>query len=250
MGNKNLVKLGDQQEIKEPEQFVDKNGDKILEYNNRTYREYVGKGLTPPDMLDYQEKQFLLHVDPTRKEVERTVTKIVRLMAPDYSDKKRTRKEYLMYYEEWRGVDWQGRKVPPVTDHIEGCYTELEFEPIIEKNRVVAHKKSGEHIVHYIPFSKEKVDEIISKSDGSYADTILYTVKGPEFRNGSYSYEQFRNLSYDDCVRLMNMKGGPRLVSNVLKLEQTRLEEEEALKKIRQSQQQKEKEQSNNNKSK
>ena len=58
MGNKNLVKLEDQKEIKEPEQFVDKNGNKILEYNNRTYREYVGKGLTPPDLLDYQEKQF------------------------------------------------------------------------------------------------------------------------------------------------------------------------------------------------
>jgi hypothetical protein len=236
MGKRNFVPLD--QEIKEPEQFVDKEGKPILEYNDKTYKSYVGKGLTPPDMLDYQEKQFLLHVDPTRKPIEKTVTKIVRLMAPDYSDKKRTHKEYLVYYEHWEGVDWQGRKVPPVTDSINGVYYEQDLEPVIEKNRVVGHKRSGEHAVHYIPFSKEAVDKIIEKSDGSYADTILYTVKGPEFRCGQYSYEQFRNLSYDDCVRLMNMKGGPRLVSNVLQLDKARLEEEEALKKIKQSQQQ------------
>ena len=148
MGKRNFVPLD--QEIKEPEQFVDKEGKPILEYNDKTYKSYVGKGLTPPDLLDYQEKQFLLKADPTRKPIERTVTKIVRLMAPDYSDKKRTRKEYLVYYENWFSVDWQGKKIAPVTDHIEGLYYEQELEPIIEKNRVVAQKKIGEHLVHYI----------------------------------------------------------------------------------------------------
>ncbi|HEX5186571.1 MAG TPA: hypothetical protein VFV86_06740 [Nitrososphaeraceae archaeon] len=137
------------------------------------------------------------------------------------------KKEYLVYYEHWYGQDWMGRKIPPVTDHIEGVYTELEFEPVIEKNRKIGEKLSGNHLVHYIPFSKEAVDKIIENSDGSYKENINFTAKGPEFRNGQYFYEQFVNLSFEDCVRLMNLKGGPRLSSNMLLLEKQKIEEQE-----------------------
>lgn len=208
------------------------NNKPILEYNNKTYRSYVGQGLSAPDNLDYQEKNFLNLVDPTRKEIDRTVTKIVRLKAPDYSDKKKKRKEFLLYYENWFGVDWQGKKVAPVTDHIEGLYYEQELEPIIEKNRVVGQQRSGEHPVYYIPFSKETVDKIIEDSNSSDIESIIFVVKDGANRNDSFSYEQFVNYSFDDCCRLMNMKGGPRLNSNLKLLEVQKQEEQEAHKRL------------------
>jgi hypothetical protein len=55
-----------------------------------------------------------------------------------------------------------GRSIPPVTDHIGGIYKELEFEPVIEKNRKVGERMSGSHEVHYIPFSKSIKPVIVS----------------------------------------------------------------------------------------
>ncbi len=80
-----------------------------IEYNNKTEQSYKKYYLEVPEMLNYQEKHFLSLVDPENP-IERTVTRIVRLKAPDYSTKKRELKEYLVYYENWYGKDWQGRR--------------------------------------------------------------------------------------------------------------------------------------------
>ncbi|HEX5186572.1 MAG TPA: hypothetical protein VFV86_06745 [Nitrososphaeraceae archaeon] len=91
MGNRNLIKNPENQ-VLENHQGEDENNKTIIEYNNKTYRQYIGKGLTPPDMLDYQERQFVANVDFDPKighNIKRTVTKIVRLKAPDYSNEKR-----------------------------------------------------------------------------------------------------------------------------------------------------------------
>ena len=141
----------------------------------------------------------------------RTVTKIVRLKAPDYSTPRRERKEYLVYYENWYGKNWQGVKIPPVTNHVEGLYYEQDNEPIIERNKKVGIKRSGQHPVYYIPFSKEKVDEIISNSIGTDKETIIFTVISGPF-SYEFPYDKFVNLSFDELNQLLIRPGGPALV--------------------------------------
>ena len=186
-----------------------------LEYNNRTEQSYIKNGLTVPDNLDVQEKNVRSLVEPDTP-IERTVTRCVRLKAPDYSSKKKELKEYLVYYENWYSRDWLGRSIAPVSDHVKGVYFEQEVEPVINnQGKVVGHERKGQHAVYYIPFSKEAVDQIINNSVGSYRENIIYVVKnGPEMRNDKYNYEQFTNLSFVECCDLMiTKKGGPAMAA-------------------------------------
>lgn len=195
----------------------------IFEYNNKTEQSYIKQNVVAPENLDLQEKNFLAEVDTTKGDIERTVTRMVRLKAPDYTTKKRERKEFLVYYENWTGKNWAGKKVAPVADHVVGVYQEQEVEPRIERNRIVGYDRTGQHTVHYIPFSKEKVDEIIENSIGSDKETIVFIVKDGPVRNDKYSYDQFVNYSFADNVKLMHKKGGPALAT---------LEEESELDKL------------------
>ena len=88
-----------------PIKKANKNKKPAIEYNNRTELSYRQNNLTTPDNLDYQEKNFLSKVDATAGIITRTVTKIVRMKAIDYSSPKMERKEYLIYYENWSGRD-------------------------------------------------------------------------------------------------------------------------------------------------
>lgn len=183
---------------------------KITEYNDKTEQSYVKQGLKVPERLDFQIKNFLSEVDTTKGDIEKTVTKIVRIKAIDYTDKKKKQKEFMYWYENWNGKDWQSRKVSPVTDHVEGIYKEQEVEPIIERNKKTGVKRSGEHTIYYIPYNKEKVDELITNSIGTEKETIKYVIKTPTQRNDDFTYEQFTSLSFDECVGLMMKPGGPK----------------------------------------
>ncbi len=55
----------------------------------------------------------------------------------------------------------------------------------------MGYEKSGKREVYYIPYSKEKVDEIIEKSTGSDKDTIIFL-----FQDGPLGYE----FPYDKFV--------------------------------------------------
>ena len=61
-------------------------------------------------------------------EPKRTITKMIRLLAPDWNDKG-LKKDYLWYLERWDGVDFIGNPINPVIDHIEGFYD----EPIVKR---------------------------------------------------------------------------------------------------------------------
>ena len=96
---------------------VKKTNKKIVwEYNNKTAQSFTKNGLEVPDNLDSQERNFLskVSVDPNSAghEIRRTVTKICRFKAIDYSSKRLERKEFLYYYENWYGVNWRGVKDP------------------------------------------------------------------------------------------------------------------------------------------
>ena len=178
-----------------------------FEYNNRTEKSYLDKGLPVPDNLDFQCKYFLSQVEG---HITRHVTKIGRIKAKDYSSKRREQKEYLIWYENWYGKDWQGTTVPPVTDHLQGKYWEQETEPIIQKNKKVGQRRTGQHEVFYVPFSRKAVEDIIASSDVDIED-IKYLVKTPQIRNDDFTKEQFLNYSFEEAERAMRTNGGPAM---------------------------------------
>jgi len=193
----------------------------IIEYNNKTWESYRANGFLPedPDELkafpvDKWERRFLSVVDPSKGEIQRKVTKIVRLKAVDYNTKKQERKEYLIYYEDWFGKDWNGSQVPPVREHVEGLYYRQEREPVYVDRRMDHYERSGQTPIYYIPFSKKAVDDIISKSVGTDEDTIIFLVKfTPNDRDDSFNYKQFTNLSFTDLYKLHAQKGGPKMAA-------------------------------------
>ena len=144
-----------------------------IEYNNRSYESYMKNGFAdnitrsikgPHDRM----QMFLNKVDLRKGPIERTVTMIVRLRAPDWnsSTKKNERKEFIYYFEDWSGNDWLGIPIDPFSEHIEGKYTEVLMRPKLDE-------RTGEHVdnvfagtreSYYIPFSKKNVDEIIANS--------------------------------------------------------------------------------------
>jgi len=183
----------------------------VIKYNNLTEQSYLEHGFDVPQTLDGQEKYFLSLVDTTKGPIEKTVTKIVRLKAIDHNSTKKERKEFLMWYENWYGNDWQGVAVPPVTDHVEGRYQKQSKQNVVKNGRVTGYTRGPETTVYYVPFSKAKVDEIINSSIGTDKETIKFVVNDGIHRNDSYSYDQFVNSTFEECIRLMMTAGGPEL---------------------------------------
>src|SRR6476619_6670024 len=157
-----------------------------IEYNNRSYESWIKNGFPdniprpisgPHDRL----QKFLAKVDLRKGPIERTVTTIVRLKAPDWnsSTKKHERKEFIYYTEDWTANDWLGIPINPFSEHIEGKYTEVITKPKLDE-------RTGEHVdnvfagtrtCYYIPFTKKNVDEIIEKSANTDRFGIRYVVK-------------------------------------------------------------------------
>jgi hypothetical protein len=193
-----------------------------IEYNDRGQRSYTKNGLQIPENLNYQERIFLSRVSTKQEmghKIRREVSKIVRIKARDYSSEKLERKEFLYYYENWYGVDYRGIKIPPTTDHVEGVYQEIEMESVInERGEKTGYRRSGQHQVYYIPFSKEKVDEIIEGSVGTDKDTIKFL-----FTDGAlgyeFPYEEFVSRPYEELVAMLIAPGGPKTILQKQQLE-------------------------------
>ncbi len=224
MGKDNFVPL---------EESKIKKKQPALEYNNKTEQSYRQQGLTPPENLDQQEKNFLSKVDTNIEPITRTVTKIVRFKAIDYNSPKLERKEYIIYYENWTGRDWLKRIIAPVTDHIEGKYNEVITEPVYQQQELVGYKYSGKKEKHYIEFSKEKVDEIIDNSIGSNRENIKYLfVDGP--LGYEFPYDEFVNKSYEELVSMLISPGGPKTILQKQQLERYQQEQEQLIKQRKQ----------------
>ena len=103
------------------------------------------------------------------------------------------------------------------------------MEPVInEQGEIVSNKRSGQHTVYYIPFSKEKVDEIIEGSVGTDKDTIKYL-----FIDGAlgyeFPYEEFVNRSYQELVAMLIAPGGPKTILQKQQLEKYQHEQQHVL---------------------
>ena len=60
------------------------------------------------------------------------------------------------------------------------------------------------------PSRKKAVDDIMNKVDNVSPD-LLFVVKGPQFRNGGYSYDQFVTATWDEAIEMMMTNGGPQV---------------------------------------
>lgn len=209
--------------MQNPEDFI---------YNDReyeAYKKYENNGIeVPRKSVSNGEHLFIQNA---MGEPKRIITKMIRVMQPDYSDKKQTRKDFLWYLERWEGVDFIGNPISPVNDHIEGCYDEPTVKRIInpKTNMPVKMTKTGPNgqivqteydklkvetvrRVYYIPFSKEKLDEIL-KETGNWEnrDGITYKLKvSPSHTDDTFSYEQFANWDFKTAAAESLKQGGAR----------------------------------------
>lgn len=190
-------------------------------FNDRTFESYKKNGLEPPRPVELsQEKIFLgsVNVEEDRK-IERVVTRIVRSRERDWSTgNKVTYREWIHYMENWFGQNWLGDPIAPVSDHVEGYYMEQEVTIRRDRDMMTGQlgppirKRTGEHAVYYIPFTKEKVKEIVGDQDPA---GIVFTIKFPGNVSGdrgirnNFTYSQFTDLSMEEAFKLNAKPSGP-----------------------------------------
>ena len=213
---------GPQQQLEEAEEIKEID----FPFNDKIFESYKKHGLKAPESIEFsQEKVFLNLVDTDEKKgngpIERVLTRVVRTKERDWSTGRNvTFKEWIWYTENWFGNNWMGEKIAPVTEHLEGVYQEQEVETTRDRDmrtgRLLEAKttRTGEHSVYYIPFTKEKVKEIVGDRDPA---GIVFTIKFPGNVSGdrgirnNFTYEQFLNMSLEEAFKLNSKQGGPAM---------------------------------------
>jgi hypothetical protein len=219
------IKERDMDNAKEQKQQEEEQQEQLenpfAEYNNRTYQSYVKNNFADKiphgvEAPNTRINDFISLVDLTKEHARKILT-MVRLRTRDYyiaDSRKKIEKEFLVYHEEWEGHDWVGRLLR-CGDNTEGVYREVDSAPEVKWNdrigrsEVVGQNLAGSHPIHYIPFSKEKVDEIIAKSD-SDKNEIIYVVKTPE-RRDHFNYDEFTNYTWEQCEKILLYDGGVQM---------------------------------------
>ena len=137
---------------------------------------------------------------------------MVRFRDIDHSDPKQKRKERIIFHEQWEGKNFRGLRIAPVTSHCEGHWYETIVEPVLDDQtgEITEYKFDKFRPRYNIPWSKKKIDEIISKSVHSDKDSIKYVIKleskdfpgsqGPSTHT-TYTYEQFATWSFDEIFK-------------------------------------------------
>lgn len=74
-------------------------------------------------------------------------------------------------------------------------------------------------------FSRENLDKIISRGNRSSKESIQYVVKDSNYRTGGYSYDQFCNYSFDECLDAMRTNFGPSNYARIKKDEEKKQKE-------------------------
>jgi hypothetical protein len=199
-------------------------------YSTAGYDSYIKEGFTPPETHkrpDKFEYRFLNQVDIDQGKVKVEVTRMFRLRGIDYSTEKREKKEYLLFESNWYGKNWLGEELS--VQHTEGSYREqtkvLRYDkPDPETGRVEAYYIKGQpREVYFIPFTKKKVDEILTGQHPFGTDSVNITdpekviyygkfgdILGiPSFRCMDYTYEHFTTPEWTDFLNLAIRAGGP-----------------------------------------
>ena len=160
-----------------------------IEWNDKNITAYTDLGLEVPENVNMFERRFLSQVDISKGDIERTVTAMYRLRAPDYlslslsSNKNKEdvkvppRREFIFYMERWEAKSWRGIPLNPVM-HTVGVYNKQFLKPHYnQQDGGIDYEEldvGRAQTVYYIPYSAKKVDEIINASARSDKDTIVY----------------------------------------------------------------------------
>ena len=189
------------------------NADKIepkFEYNDATYQSYIKEGFeewiphgvqAPHDRL----QEFIAAVQD--RPVRETVTYIERLRPAENGFK-----DVLIYRKDIEGNAWAGNRVNPVIGHLMGIHKRQTREPRInEKKEIIEYIKGNEVTEYTIPYTKEKLDEILAIGDTN-KDMVKFEIKNPRGAQKAYfSYEQFIK-PWNECINMLLTPGGPEAV--------------------------------------
>jgi hypothetical protein len=185
-----------------------------LEYNDKTFQDYIANGFDPTvpgEEVDKQEREFLNEADPKNKfGIRRKVSRINRIKEVDLDSPKLERKEFLTWVEEWTAKNWKGQDVAPFREHWEGIWYRQLKKPITDEKEhiIIGYERTGQETMYDMPFNQTNVDKIIARSIGSDKESIIFYVESPG-RAGHFTYKQFVSLSWEECMDMLMMPGGP-----------------------------------------
>jgi hypothetical protein len=188
-------------------------------WENKGYDSYIANGFRLPDeesqVPGYWENRFLSKVDLTKGKIKVRVNTIIRQLAPDWSTDREDRKEYLTFNTDWIAKNYLGVDIF-VRGHIEGVFMDQQRELVTKKNQSTGeetayYQKAQPRETFYIPFTKKKVDEILSDHpfgedsiNITNKDRVLYYGKfryaTPPFRASCFNYEEFSNWTFQQML--------------------------------------------------
>ena len=136
-------------------------------------------------------RPFLVTVDSSKGPIQRKVIKLERRRGVK-------QQEYLVVHTEWIGKDYLGNEIiSPII--LEGMYNEPVTQNQIDKGKIVKRYANWQP-VYDIPFSVDAVNEALENQINE-PENIKYMVRTSKTeRDDTYSLEQFRDSTFDECI--------------------------------------------------
>lgn len=185
-----------------------------FEQNNRSYQLFKEKGLDKDvagidDEYPYgpistvqkilnkglfrRLRPFLIQVDSAKGPIQRKVIKLERRRGPKLQ-------EFLVTHVQWVGKDYLGNTLES-TEVLEGMYNEPVVNTILEKGKAI--KKYQNWIPKYdIPFSVDAVNKSLENQINELENIKFLVRTSQSDRDDSYSLEQFRDSTFEECVEI------------------------------------------------
>jgi len=196
-------------------------GDLLEEFENQhpTYKLFKQKGLdkdkgeeesTLSRLLSNGDqalfkplRRFLNNVDLSKGPIERKVARLERRR--DLNPETHKMQESLVVHVHWIAQDYLGNKIS-YTDVKEGMYNKpVTSTEIVNGKRVVRY--SNWQPVYDIPFTKEAVNEALENQINP-PELIDYFVRYSTTRDNTFSLEQFRDSTWEECREISNKGKG------------------------------------------
>lgn len=169
-------------------------------YTKAGYEGFIHSAVEAPYK---REINFLISA---KTDITRETTQILRKKIQDVDTRKY--REVITYEENWFAKDWKGKPLI-CRGVIQGVHKEPTSEAIIdEKEQKIGEKMAGFREIYEIDFTKKAVDKIIGDQEKDY---IKFKIFGPKCRDEA-SYDQFVNLSYTECTKILMKPGGFKAV--------------------------------------
>ena len=177
----------------------EKKSEKVSYYVFPNHRKELVKHGIPvsPDMQDTELTRFMKTVsDP--ENIDKKVATMVRLRHVNRVEPNKGKKvEYLIWFENWKGFDANGHKIPPVSDLPQGFDKTQVFSKMTDNDGKVEYKPEEEYWYYFIPYTQEAIDKVLEDTNTDPED-VQYTVKGIGSGWSGFSYQEFRDLDWEE----------------------------------------------------